>query len=472
MPSFEEMMEMLLAQKQGLTREQLDAKIREKKEKIGAGYLNDEGAVFLVAADMGVTLQEVQAGEASAIKDLQVGAKDVSLAARVMCISPVRNMTRKDGTPLMLRTMAVYDGAGPAVTVKLWDEKAQMPGLDELKPGDAVRINRAYVRADRNGETTVNVGSSGTVERDSGESPAPEIGSLTRDVSTAGDGEYNIAVRGALDGPIAPFKFTNQRGERSEALRLFLKGSDGRTYRTVIWGRDDRGVPKMVREGAGVRMYGVRARQGQRGVEISGNDATVLEVDGTDDISEVPARIISAARSASGERLILGATKDGRVVSITDSGGVADECVEGDAVAFMPTTAHAGSIRLGSDALARKIDDESLPGRDDVRTKVGEVEEGGNLCIEVAVIRKNGERTVQTRNGDTRISDMVVGDDTGNRTVAGWRDQADLVESCQIGAVYYITGLVAKPGMEGRLDLTMTQFSSVTPRSSDSKLEG
>ena len=471
MPSFEEMIQTLLAQKPDATREQIDAKIREKKEKIGAGYLNDEGAVFLVAADMGVTLQEVRPLETSTIKDLQVGSKDVSITARAMCVSPTRNLTRKDGSPLMLRTMAIYDGTGPAISVKMWDEKAQIPVIDELKPGDAVKVVNAYVRADRNGETTVNVGSGGTVERDEGENSIPGIDEITVDVSMAQDGEANIAVSGALDGPVSPFKFTTQRGEPADALRLFLKGSDGRPYRTVIWGRDDRGVPRMVREGASVKMYGVRAKQGQRGIEITGNDATMLKIDGTDDVSAVPVRIISAARSSSGERLILGASKEGRVLSITDSGGVADGCVEGDAVELMPSSAHAGAIRLESDALARKIDDESLPGRDQVRTKVGDIEEGGNLCVEVAVVRKNGERTVQTRNGETRISDMVVADDTGNRTVAGWRDQADLVESCEIGAVYYITGLIAKPGMEGRLDLTMTQFSSVTPRAAVRKLD-
>lgn len=468
MPTYDETIKALLAVP-GVTREQIDEKIRQKKEKIGAGYLNDEGAAFLVAGDMGVTLQEAP-GPASETKDLQVGSKDVSLEARVLCVSPVRNLTRKDGSPLMLRTMAVYDGSGPAVTVKLWDEKAQIPGLDELGPGDPVRITRAYVRADRNGETTVNVGSGAGVERGDPDSTVPGIESMTKDISAAADGEYNIAVSGALDGPISPFKFTNQRGEQNDALRVFLKGSDGKSFRAVIWGRDGRDVPRMVEEGARVEMYGVRARQGPRGVEVSGNDSTVLRVDGTNDISAIAVRLISSSESASGERLLLGVNKDGRIMSITDYGGVSGECGEGDAVDLMPTSAHAGSVRLGPDALVRKIEDDSLPTREDTRTKLGSVEEGVNVCVEVAVIRKNGERTVQTRNGDTRISDMVVSDDTGHRTLAGWRDMADLVEKCEIGAVYYITGLTAKPGLDGLLDLTLTQFSSATPRSADAKL--
>lgn len=468
MPSYDEMMGVLLAQP-GVTREQIEEKIRQKKEKIGAGYLNDEGAAFLVAADMGVTLEEPRGSEVSGIGDLQVGAKDVSFAARVMCASPARSLTRKDGSPLMLRTVVVYDG-GQSVAIKLWDEQAKMPGLEKLRPGDAVRISGAYVRADRNGEKAVGVGDSGAIEKDSGQSQIPDIGSVTRDISTAADGESNIAVSGSLDGPISPFKFTNQRGEQNDALRVFVKGSDGRPFRVVIWGRDGSGVPRMVKEGARVTMYGVRARQGQRGMEISGNDATVLDVEGTDDISALSVRIISAVRAPSGDRLLLGAGKDGRMMSITDTGGISDACAEGDAVELMPSSAHAGSVRLGPDALARKTEDASLPTREDVRTKMGDVEEGANVCVEVAVLRKNGERTVQTRNGDTRISDMVVSDDTGHRVVAGWRDMAALIEKCEIGAVYYITGLTAKPGLDGRIDLTMTQFSSMTPRAAEPKL--
>ena len=40
--------------------------------------------------------------------------------------------------------MTVYDNGG-TVSVKLWDEKANLPGIENLKPGDLVRIVKAYV---------------------------------------------------------------------------------------------------------------------------------------------------------------------------------------------------------------------------------------------------------------------------------------------------------------------------------------
>ena len=47
---FKTMIESLLSQKSEINLEQLRELIDEKKRKIGAGYLTDQGALFLVAA--------------------------------------------------------------------------------------------------------------------------------------------------------------------------------------------------------------------------------------------------------------------------------------------------------------------------------------------------------------------------------------------------------------------------------------
>ena len=55
---YENLIDKLLEQKSELTREILEEQIKLKKEKIGAGYLTDQGALFLIASDYGVTLSE------------------------------------------------------------------------------------------------------------------------------------------------------------------------------------------------------------------------------------------------------------------------------------------------------------------------------------------------------------------------------------------------------------------------------
>ena len=72
------MIEILLEQKPDIKLEQLKELIEEKKRKIGAGYLTDQGALFLVAADLGASFDNVQRTKRG-IKDLYIGARDSDL---------------------------------------------------------------------------------------------------------------------------------------------------------------------------------------------------------------------------------------------------------------------------------------------------------------------------------------------------------------------------------------------------------
>ena len=60
MSEFENLIEKLIEQKPELTKEVIEGEIKLKKEKIGAGYLTDQGALFLIASDYGITLSEPQ----------------------------------------------------------------------------------------------------------------------------------------------------------------------------------------------------------------------------------------------------------------------------------------------------------------------------------------------------------------------------------------------------------------------------
>ena len=80
---FEELLEKIQEQKPELTKQDIDDKIKQKMEKIGPGYLTDEGALFLIAGDLGITLKQNLKTEIG-LKDIYVGAKDVSIESRVL----------------------------------------------------------------------------------------------------------------------------------------------------------------------------------------------------------------------------------------------------------------------------------------------------------------------------------------------------------------------------------------------------
>ena len=82
---FKKMIEIVLQKKPDISAEDVRELIDEKKRKIGAGYLTDQGALFLVAADLGVSFENNQSNLTS-IKDLYIGANDVNLSARIINI--------------------------------------------------------------------------------------------------------------------------------------------------------------------------------------------------------------------------------------------------------------------------------------------------------------------------------------------------------------------------------------------------
>ena len=173
MSNFEELLSKLLEAAPELSRSVIEDRIAEKKDKIGSGYLTDQGALFLVASDLGISLEQSQRIEIE-LKDLFVGAKEVTVESRILNMSPTKQFTKKDGTPFLLRTMTVYD-SNSTVSVKLWDEKANLPGIEELKPGDLVKIIKAYVKSDLTGAPTINIGSGASIETSQSESDIVSI---------------------------------------------------------------------------------------------------------------------------------------------------------------------------------------------------------------------------------------------------------------------------------------------------------
>ena len=462
MSEFENLLNKLLEQKPDLTRSEIEEKIKQKKEKIGAGYLTDQGAIFLIASDFGISLSEPLKIEMR-LKDLYVGAKEISLETRVLNMSPAKQFSRKDGSPFYLRTMTVYDTNATA-SVKLWDEKANIPGIENIKPGDLIKIIKAYVKSDLNGEPTINVGSGSNLEAIDIESDIPDIDSITKDVSESKEGQKDLVLSGIIDGMITGMEFTNSRGQPGKALRMRLKGKDGNAMKVVLWGQDESVIPNMISQDAKVRLLGVKVRSGNQGMEIHGNESTIIEIEGGKEIEPIIIRIISISTNENGKKIILGVDKNKNLLNISDFSNSTNIFIEGDVIELMPSKVYGKSITLDDNSFVRKLeDDNTISSLSKLRTKINDVKVDENYCIEAIVLKVPERREVQTKSGESiALSEIFVEDDTGQIWVKGWRNQARLTEKCELGEIISITGLNARAGLEGRIELFLTQFSKIT----------
>ena len=463
MSESQNLIDKLLEQKTELTREIIDQKIAEKKEKIGAGYLTDQGALFLIASDYGVTLTESSKTEIN-LKDLYAGAKDISLETRVLNISPTKQFSRKDGSIFNLRTMTVYDSDSTA-SVKLWDEKANLPGIENLKPGDLIKIIKAYVKSDLDGSPTINIGSGSNIETIDTESQIPMIDKITKDISELQEGQKDLVISGMIDGIISGMQFTNSRGQPGTALRMRLKGKEGSGMRVVLWGKDESLIPNMISQSANVKLLGVRVKSGNQGLEIHGNEATIIEIEGGKEAEPIITRILSIATTETGKNMIIAVDNKKNIYNISDFSNSTSICVEGDVIECMPSKIYGNSVTLDENSFVRKLDnDETIPSLSKIRTKISDVKADGTYCIESIVLKVPGRKEIQTKSGESiSLSEMFVEDDTGQIWVKGWRIQAKLIDKCELGEIISITGLNAKSNNfgEGRIELFLTAHSKI-----------
>jgi len=461
---FEELLEKIQEQKPELTKQDIEDRIKQKKEKIGTGYLTDQGALFLIASDLGISLKQTLKVEMN-LKDLYVGAKDVSVESRVLNISPAKQFSRKDGSPFLLRTMTVYDNDS-AVSVKLWDEKANLPGIEELKPGDLIKIIKAYVKSDLNGSPTINVGSGSNIESTNKESEICPIDDLTIDASEIKENQSNLVVSGKIDGGITTLEFTNRRGEPGKGLRMRLKGNDGTTKGVVIWGKDESFLPKVISQNAKVRLLGVRTKVGNQGLEIHGNEATLVEIEGGKELEPVIVRIATIKRNDGGKTVAIGIDNKKNMVYVSDSSNMLVPISAGDVIECMPSQVFGNSITINHDSFLRKIDDDkSIPPLSELRTKISEVKSGNDYCVEAIILKEPERREVQTKTGETiLLSEMFVEDASGQIWIKGWRNQAILLDGHSVGEIISVTAVNAKAGLEGRTELFLTPFSSIVKK--------
>ena len=460
MSEFEELISKLLEKVPELSRSVIEERINEKKEKVGAGYLTDQGAIFLVAADLGVSLEQTQNAEV-AIKDLYIGAKEVTLESRVLNISPTKQFTKKDGSSFSLRTITVYDNNSTA-SVKLWDEKANLPGLEELKPGDLIKIIKAYVKSDLTGAPTINIGSGASIETSQSESDIVSIDSKITDVSEIKDDQRDLIVSGTLGSAMSLLEFTNSKGQPSKALKFRLKGENKNLVNVVLWGKDESILPKVIGQDAKVKLFGVRTKTGMQGLEIHGNDATIINVEGDTEIQPTIVRLLAIEKDQAGNTTGLAIDKSKKLVRITDVADTIGSFAKDDILECMPSKIFGNTIQIDQDSFVRKIDDETVPTVAEIRTKITEVSEGNDYSVEAIVLKAPERKDIQTKSGENiQLSEMFVEDDSGQVWIKGWRQQADLMDSYTLGDIITILGVNARPGLEGKLDLVLTPYSKI-----------
>ncbi len=267
----------VLRHKPEISREVLMELVKEKKRTVGSGYLTDQGALFLIAGELGVQLQHLVTADLT-LKDLHIGANDITVIARVLAIYPVAEFKKRDGSGVgRYRRVNLFDRNGVG-KLTIWEDNEEAIRLNGITVDSPIRVVSAYVKQGLDGKPNLNLGKRGRIEIISDSSLASKLvslSSLSKPVDEVKEGENVFAVDGlaATDSRTSSF-VRRDDGSNGTLTQFELKGQDEKTTRVVIW--DGNALPQ-VKSGSMVRVTNLRYRRGRQGeAELHGDSASAI----------------------------------------------------------------------------------------------------------------------------------------------------------------------------------------------------
>ena len=465
------MIEILLEQKPDINLEKLKELIEDKKRKIGAGYLTDQGALFLVAADLGASFDNVQRTKRG-IKDLYIGARDLDLIVRLLGAYPIRSFTKKDtNEKIENRTISVYD-AGGSIKVRLWDNLTHVIEENGINPGDLIEIKNSYVKSGLNGKPILNIGEGGDIIAYGGnDTTIPNLDGITSTVDSIRSEKENAVISGIVSSIPRIIEFSDSRGERKKSLQTMLSNDTGdRKLRVALWNIDEDNLPKVFQVNLPIRIIGARIKEGnpQYGngdFEIHGDEGTVIELKESPQDYEVHSiRIISDGRSDNEKVNYIGIDKNKSLVYVTLEGLKSDKMNLNSVIDCIPSRIFGNMVFLKEDSYLELVENDSFPKLEECITKIREIQTVGNsYIVESIVLQQPNSTQVNTKNGElVSVTDTLIGDDTGEIRLVGWRDSSLDLEKLKVGDRIRVVGAVLNTGREGKLELTLRKDSSIS----------
>lgn len=481
MPDFKKLFQEVLHQRPDIDESTLSGLIQEKKKRVGAGYLTDQGALFLVAADLGVSLEAVAAATIT-LKDLYIGANEITVVGRVFALYPAQKYQKRDGTEGEYRRIILFD-SDTFVRVTLWDDKARVVDQLGIGPNSIVTVLKGYAKAGLDGSPVLNVGARGNLEilqGEEAESKLPTIEKISKDVSSISSPETYLAVHGYVRSPPKLSEFTRKDGTPGKVINLYLTGlQNGRETRVAIWGTGSTTILNLP-VNAFVRMVNAKARIMPHGeIELHGDESTILELlPSQPEVAhgEQPQydllRLVSLGTSLpekDGTQSVAGILVDENknlftIIARDEAHGILSqysndsfvECVVGGPTKSVIVCRSSDDLRLAGETELH------YPGFKELVTKINVVKEGSTpLFLEVIALSRSNVQEVVARDGSTvKRGEVVVGDETGETRIVAWRNLTRLLEGISPGQRLWLRGLVAQPDRNG-ISLQVRSFSSI-----------
>ncbi|MBU0898984.1 MAG: DUF2240 family protein [Nanoarchaeota archaeon] len=128
--------------------------IEDKQDEL-SGLVSEEGAAYIVARELGISLLKETKRQLK-IKNLVTGLRSVDIVGRIVNVSETRDFER-NGKPGQVANLVVGDETGVA-RLSMWNEEIDKIKEFGLVEGETVKLSGGYVKMDNRGNIELRIG--------------------------------------------------------------------------------------------------------------------------------------------------------------------------------------------------------------------------------------------------------------------------------------------------------------------------
>ncbi|MCC7572652.1 MAG: DUF3127 domain-containing protein [Candidatus Methanofastidiosum sp.] len=214
-----------------ISEDELKERIDKKIQSVG-GLLSEEGALLLIAGELGVTYEEIPKEKKHFfISDINEGMQHVDISGRIMRIFDVNTFQRKTGTEGRVQNIVIADKTG-SIRIVFWDD--QIDKLKQFKRGDVVTVRNGYLRKGLNNEFEISLGKDGVISSGQDSPDYPPINYVKIKIRDIEDKMSNIDVTGRVSAIFGIKEFAKKDGSVGKVGNFMIMDDTGE-IRVTLW---------------------------------------------------------------------------------------------------------------------------------------------------------------------------------------------------------------------------------------------
>ncbi len=226
----------------GLSRTDIQSLVEEKKEEL-KGLISDEGALFVIAKELGVDVtsenKELLNDIELNISDITLNMKNIVIVGRIKDIYHVNSFKKSSGETGHVGSFLLRDNTGD-IRIVLWDDQVGIFKDERFEKNEIVKILNGTAKNGRNGGIEIHVGGFSKINlapEDVDYKKYPKIKEQFVKIQDINENLGSISTEGKIMSHFPVKDFIRKDGQNGSVSSIILRDSTGKV-RITFWNED------------------------------------------------------------------------------------------------------------------------------------------------------------------------------------------------------------------------------------------